>query len=58
MTHDRNIANTERSAQNSEQQREHAGLRTLDTHFSARDVAAACHVPYGTGAFDESGVGL
>ena len=42
-------------AQNSEQRsgRQHSGLRTLDAHFSAREVAAACHCQYGTGVLRE-----
>lgn len=42
-------------AQNSGQrsEREHTGLRTLDSHFSVREVYRALHCPYGTGVLRE-----
>lgn len=39
--------------------RQHTGLRTLDetegthAHYSAREIAAACHCQYGTGILEE-----
>lgn len=39
-----------------EQRREHTGLRTADEHYSAREVAWACHCSYGTAADDRDGI--
>lgn len=44
MSEYRNPADT--NTIDDEQQREHTGLRTVDTHASARDVYQACHAPY------------
>jgi hypothetical protein len=42
------------NAKDDEQQREHTGLRTLDAHFTAREVYRALHCPYpGTSILSE-----
>ena len=44
----------EDSTQNNEQQRrEHTGLRTVEPHYTAREVTRALHCQYGTGVLRE-----
>ena len=36
-----------------EQRREHTGLRTIEPHYSAREVSRVLHCQYGTGVLRE-----